>query len=208
MAEVTRMTQSGQDKGKVTLAEELFGVRPRQDLMHEAVRSALDNRRLGTHSTLTRSEVDYSGKKPWRQKGTGRARSGTKGSPVWRGGGIAFGPKPRSYTHHLPRKARRLAVTSALATQAAAGAVMVLDSLSLTEGRTKAMAGVLKALGLEARKTLFVLPVWDGMVARAAGNLPRVRVRSAREVNAIDILDCERVVIVEGALDALKERCS
>ena len=101
-----------------------------------------------------------------------------------------------------------MAVTSALATQAEAGAVLVLDSLAISDGKTKSMAGVMKAMGIADRKTLFVLPAWDEAVARASGNLPRVRVRTAREVNAIDILDCERVVIVEGALGALKERCS
>ena len=208
MAEAKLLAQSGEEKGRVALADELFSVRPRQDLMHEAVRSALDNRRLGTHSTLTRSEVDYSGKKPWKQKGTGRARSGTKGSPVWRGGGIAFGPHPRSYTHHMPRKARRLAVASALSTQAARDAIVLLESLSLPGARTREMAEVLKNLGLTGKKTLFVLPAWDESVMRASGNLGSVRVRSAREVNALDILDCERVVLVQGALDALKERCS
>jgi large subunit ribosomal protein L4 len=205
MAEATIFRQSGESAGQVPLKESVFGVTPHAGAMHEAVRLYLDNQRQGTASALTRAEVKASGRKPWRQKGTGRARAGMRSSPIWRAGGIIFGPKPRSYKRTLPRKLRRLAVRSALSARAAEGAVLVLESLDLPEVKTRRMAEVIAKLSLDKEKTLIVLPSYDEAIYRAAGNLPRVQVHVARELSTYHILNSTRVVVLKDALPILEE---
>lgn len=208
MAEATLFAKDGKQTGRVPLPEAVFGATPNVGLMHEAVRVYLDNQRHGTASTLTRSEVNASGRKPWRQKGTGRARAGQRNSPVWRGGGTIFGPLPRDYHREMPRKMRRLAVRSALSARAGEGAVLVLQALELPEARTRHVAALLKSMELQDQRTLLVLPSWQESVLRATRNMPRVTVRLARELTTYDVLHCDRLVVHRDALPALEEACS
>ena len=208
MAEATLWAQSGEQTGRVELPAALFGIKPHPGVVHEAVRAYHDSQRQGNASTLTRSEVNASGRKPWRQKGSGRARAGKRNSPIWRGGGIIFGPRPHGFAWQLPRRLRRLAICSALSARADEGVVLVLESLQLPEAKTRQMVQVLRNLGLEDRKTLLVLPALDEAVDRAARNQPRMRVRLARDLTAYDVLDCDRVVVLRAALALLEERAA
>jgi large subunit ribosomal protein L4 len=205
MAEVNLVAQSGEKSGTVELSDHVFGVRPHVGAMHQAVRVYLGNQRQGTASTKGRSEVNASGRKPWRQKGTGRARSGTRSSPIWRGGGVVFGPQPHFRHRELPRRLRRLAIRSALSARAGDGNVVVLDGLELPAVKTRQMVEVLRNLESADRKTLLVLPAYEEAIYRAAGNLPRVRVRVARELTTYDVLDSQRVVLLKEALPILEE---
>lgn len=208
MAEATVYAKDGKQAGRMALPDKVFAAAPNVGLMHEAVRVYLDNQRHGTASTLTRSEVQASGRKPWRQKGTGRARSGQRNSPVWRGGGTIFGPTPRDYHREMPKKMRRLAVRSALSARAGEGAVVVLQALDLPEPRTRHVAALLKSMELQDRRTLLVMPSWQEAVIRATRNMPHVTVRLARELTTYDVLHCDRLVLHQEALPALEEVCS
>lgn len=159
----------------------------RPHLLHEMVKSQLASRRAGTHSTKTRAFVSGGGKKPWKQKGTGRARAGSSRSPIWAGGAIVFGPQPRDYSYKLPKSARRAAVRSALAARHAEGKLVVVDAIKLEEAKTKRMIEALKGLGIEG-SALIVLGGADDAVARAARNLPHVKVIQAVGLNVYDVL--------------------
>jgi len=179
-----------------------LGRRPHRRLLREAVIMYEANQRAGTHCTKTRAEVDYTNKKPWAQKHTGRARAGTRRSPIWRGGGIIHGPRPRDYSYGMPRKALRAATRSALLGKLLDDEVKVLEGVSLEAPSTRKVAAALKPLGL-AGSTLFVTPEADGPFFRSARNLAGATVRRAAEVNAYDLLAHRNVVLVNGALEAL-----
>lgn len=198
-------TWSGEEHGRVSLAEEVFGVRPNGHAVYETVKAYLANQRQGTAKAKTRSEVRGGTKKPWRQKGTGRARAGTVTSPLWRHGGRIFGPRPRDYRMEIPKKIRRLALRSALSDRAHDGRILVLESLELREAKTKQMAAFLKANDLAGKSCLLVIDAFDERVIRAARNIPRLSVRVWDELNAHDIVRNEWVVITKSALEALQK---
>src|SRR5262245_7345679 len=172
----------------------------RTPLLHEAVRSHLASRRLGTASTKTRGFVSGGGKKPWRQKGTGRARAGSSRSPLWAGGAVVFGPQPRDYSYHLPRGARRAALRAALAARHAAGALMVVDGVSLPEPKTKRMVEALEALGLPPRGVLVVVATRDEGIERAARNIPHVKVLPVGRLNVYDVVGHPHLLMTRDAL--------
>jgi large subunit ribosomal protein L4 len=186
------------------LKEEIFKVKTRPHLLHQAVVMQLNNRRAGSASTKSKGLVRGGGKKPWRQKGTGRARSGSIRSPLWVGGGTIFGPQPRDYSYRLPRKARRGALLSALSLKNREGKIIVVDRLELEEAKTKLMA---KALAeLKVSSALIVIPQADEKIERSARNLPTVKVLRVDGLNVYDLLRYEHLILTEGALKLLEER--
>lgn len=193
---------NGQVVKTVDLDEKIFAIKPNVPVMHQALVRQLANARLGTADTKTRGEVSGGAAKPWRQKGTGRARQGSIRSPLWKGGGVVFGPHPRKYTQLMPKKARRLALRSALASKAADGLLVVLDELRLAAPKTKEMAAVLDSLPVET-SALIVLPERDEMVERAARNLPGVKVLPVNLLNVADLLGYKYLVMPESALPAI-----
>jgi large subunit ribosomal protein L4 len=199
MATVTVKDRSGADAGTVELDEAVFAVQPNVPVMHQVVTAQLAARRSGTQSTLTRAEVRGGGAKPWRQKGTGRARQGSTRAPHWAGGGIALGPKPRSYKQRTPKKMVRLALRSALSDRANEGRIAVVRSWDLDAPSTKAGKAVLDGLGV-AGKVLVVLGPDDGVVARSLRNLADVQVILAAELNAYDVLCSDWVVFSQATL--------
>lgn len=186
------------------LPESIFGVPIRPHLLHQTVIMQLNNRRSGTASTKTRGLVRGSGRKPWRQKGTGRARVGSIRSPLWTGGGTTFGPQPRDYSYRLPKKARREALLSALSLRRKDEKIIVIDKLELAETKTKLMLEVLKNLGVES--ALIVIHKSDEKVERSARNLGTVKVLRAEGLNVYDILRYEHLVLTEQALGVIEER--
>jgi len=198
---VTRRSIDGTDLGEVDLDPEMFGIEPNQAVLHQVVTAQLAAARSGTQSTKTRSEVRGGGIKPFRQKGTGRARAGSSRSPVWVGGGVALGPKPRSYAQKTPKKMKALALRSALSDRAALGNVALVDQWSFEAPSTKAAVASLKALGLEGR-ILVVLSEDDFVADRSFGNLPEVQTLLVNELNAYDILVNDWVVFTDETLPA------
>jgi large subunit ribosomal protein L4 len=196
---VTRRSIDGADLGEVDLDPETFGIEPNQAVLHQVVTAQLAAARSGTQSTKTRSEVRGGGVKPFRQKGTGRARAGSSRSPVWIGGGVALGPKPRSYAQKTPKKMKALALRSALSDRAALGNVALIDQWSFEAPSTKAAVAALKALELEGR-ILVVLGEDDFVADRSFGNLPHVQVLLSGELNAYDILVNDWVVFTDETL--------
>ncbi len=196
---------SGEVTGSVDLPEAVFGIEPNHDVLWDSVRVYLANQRRGSASTLTRAEVNKSTAKPWRQKGSGRARAGTASSPIWVGGGIIFGPKPKCYDMSLPKKKKRLAVKSALSSKARDNELKVVDGFALPEPKTKRVVEILQNLDSWPRKCLLVTPVYDELLWRAARNLPGVGVRTVRGLTPYEILDCEVLILDRAAVDVLGE---
>lgn len=204
MAQVQVYNQEGRKTSKLELADSVFGIEPNADAMHLAVVSYLANQRQGTQSTLTRSEVSGGGAKPWRQKGTGRARQGSTRSPQWTHGGIVFAPKPRDYSFSVNKKVKRLAMKSALSSKVAADELIVVDKIACDDYKTKTMVEMLKAIGSE-KKTLIVLPEVDSKVIKSANNIPGVKTCQYNEINVYDILNADKLVIAEGAIAKIEE---
>jgi large subunit ribosomal protein L4 len=190
--------------GSVDLNDELFGGRIKTDLIHESVVRANAAERRGTHATKTRAMVSGSGKKPWRQKGTGRARVGEIRNPLWRKGGTVFGPQPRSYAYQLPRKVEKGALRAALAQKLQDGQVVVVDALSLGEIKTKAAAEMLKRLGIDG-KALLVDVKPEDKLALSVRNIEGVRLLPSNRVSARDVMDTRRVVLTRAAVEKLQE---
>jgi len=190
---------AGKAKGDVELDDAVFGIEPNGAVLHQVVTAQLAARRAGSASTKTRAEVRGGGAKPWRQKGTGRARHGSIRAPQWRGGGVAHGPKPRSYRQRTPKKMVRLALRSALSDRAADGKVLVVDDWGFDAPRTKDAVSALEALKVEGR-ALVVVPDLDDAAARSFRNLPDVHVLTARELNAYDVLCSDWVVFTKDTL--------
>ena len=193
------LSPAGQKAGSVELDEAVFGLEPNVSVMAQVVTAQLAARRSGTQSTKTRSETRGGGAKPWAQKGTGRARAGSSRSPIWRGGGVALGPKPRSYVQKTPKKMVRLALRSALSDRAADGKVLVVDAWNWDAPSTKSAKAALAALNVTGR-TLVVLGRDDAVAARSFRNLPEVHVISTGELNAYDVLVNDYVVFTEATL--------
>ncbi|MGE5819691.1 MAG: 50S ribosomal protein L4 [Deltaproteobacteria bacterium] len=186
------------------LKEEIFGVKSRPHLLHQAVVMQLANRRAGTAATKSKGFVSGGGKKPWRQKGTGRARAGSIRSPIWVGGGTVFGPQPRDYSYRLPRKARREALLSALSLKNRDGKILVLDKLELEEAKTRLMVKALAELRVES--ALIVIAQADDKIERAARNLPKIKVIRVAGLNVYDLVRYDHLIFTEGALKLLEKR--
>ena len=204
MPTVSVYSMSGRKTGSMELSEAVFGIEPNQTVMHSAVINYLANQRQGTQSTKTRTEVSGGGKKPWRQKGTGHARQGSTRAPQWTHGGIALGPKPRSYRFALPKKVRRLAFKSAMTSKLNAGEIIVVDEIKLAEAKTKLMAKVLGNFDLKGT-TLLVIPGRDETILRAAGNIEKLETSYVNTLNVYDILKAGKIILTQDALKGVEE---
>lgn len=204
MLNVNVYDMNGKDMGKLELNENIFGVEINMSLLHEAVKNYLANQRQGTQSTLTRTEVRGGGRKPWRQKGTGRARQGSIRAPQWTHGGVALGPKPRSYRYSMNKKAKRLALKSAFSSKVLDGNMIVLDSLVLNEIKTKNMVNVLKALNI-TEKALLVLPGPDVTVVKSAKNIENLKTLYVNTLNVYDIIKYDKFIITREAVQKIEE---
>jgi large subunit ribosomal protein L4 len=198
------VNQQNEKVGSIDLRDEVFGGRVKTDLIHESVVRANAAERRGTHATKTRAMVSGSGKKPWRQKGTGRARVGEIRNPLWRHGGTTFGPQPRSYEYQLPKKVEKGALRAALAQRLRDGAVVVVDALSVSEIKTKAAVTLLKQLGVEG-KALLVDVKPEDRLALSVRNIEGVRLLASNRISARDVMDTRRVVLTQAALEKLQE---
>lgn len=194
----------GTQVGEITLNDSIFGAQVNRTLLHEAVVMQLASRRLGTVSVKNRTAVRGGGRKPWRQKGTGRARHGSRTSPIWRGGGVIFGPMPRSYSYKLPKTARRQAMKSALSAKVQAGELIVLDNLNVAEPKTKLMAGILQNLKVN-KKALIVTAINENNVALSSRNLPGVLSLAAVGLNVYDILNYDHLILTKDAVAVVEE---
>lgn len=203
MATIEVKDTSGKKVGTADVADAVFAIEPNTFAMHQVVRSQLAARRQGTHSTKGRSEVRGGGAKPWRQKGTGRARQGSIRSPQWKGGGVVFGPTPRSYGFRVPNKVVKLAMRSALSAKLVDEELFVIDGFGLTEASTKQAAGILKSLGIEGRCTVVVADD-DVSAILSLRNLPKVRVITAPEANTYDLVDNVSLLFTKPALEWLE----
>ena len=204
MPNVAVVDMAGKQVGTIDLAESVFGIEPNAAVMHHMVVNYLANQRQGTQSALTRAEVSGGGRKPWRQKGTGRARQGSTRAPQWTHGGIVFAPKPRSYRFTVNKKVRRLAMKSAFSSKAAANEIIVIDAIKADAYKTKVIAEMLKAIGAE-KKALLVLPEVDAKVIKSASNIKGVKTAQVNTLNVYDILNADKLVIVKDAVSKIEE---
>jgi large subunit ribosomal protein L4 len=205
MPELEIKDKSNKAVGKIALSDEVFGVAAKNGVVHNAVVNFLANQRQGTHASKTKGLVSGGGRKPWKQKHTGRARSGSSRSPLWRGGGIVFGPQPRDYSYSLPRKARRIALKAALSGKLADAEMTVIDSFAIDKPKTKTMTAILKGLELEGKSILIVVPEYDGAVFLSSRNIPNVTVRRVSDLNSYDVASHSRVLMTRGAAEMLSE---
>ena len=204
MANIKVVNMSGAEVGSIELNDGIFGIEPNEAVLHAAVRAYLLNQRQGTQSTLTRTEVSGGGRKPWKQKGTGRARQGSTRSPQWTHGGIALGPKPRSYRVDLNKAVKRTALFSALSSKVAGNEMVVIDNITATEYKTKAMVEMLSAVGA-AKKALIVLPEVNEFVIKSCANIEGVKTTQWNTINVYDILNCDTIVVAEKAVAKIEE---
>ncbi len=204
MPKIDVLNMAGAKVSELELCESIFAIEPNTSAMHIAVVNYLANQRQGTQSTLTRSEVSGGGKKPWRQKGTGRARQGSTRAPQWYHGGIAHGPKPRSYRFEINKKVKRLALKSALSSKVAAGEMIVLENLALEAIKTKAVVEVLTAVKAP-KKLRIVLPEKNDVIYRSARNIEGVNVTFVNTLNVYDILNCDSIVVLKDAVAKIEE---
>ena len=205
MPTTTLYSRTGEEIGQVELSDELFAAPINAAVLHQVVTAQLAGRHLGTHSTKKRGEVAGGGKKPYRQKGTGRARQGSTRSPQFRGGGVVFGPHPRSYAQRLPRQMKRLALVGALTAKLDDDAIRVVDGFGLEEPKTRDLIGVIDALGRSDGRVLIVAPGTDETLILSARNLPRVEVIRADSLNVVALLDADTVLIEQPALSKMEE---
>jgi large subunit ribosomal protein L4 len=204
MSQVSVLNMSGVEVGKTELSDAIFGIEPNEAVMHTMVVNYLANQRQGTQSTLTRTEVRGGGKKPWRQKGTGHARQGSIRAPQWTHGGVALGPKPRTYRFTVNKKVKRLAMKSALSTKLLNENLIVLDAIQLQEFKTKTIVEMLKSLNVEG-KALIVMPEVDAKVVKSANNIPGVKTTLVNTLNVYDILNYDKFIVVKDAVTKIEE---
>ena len=204
MPELKVVNMAGESVGTINLSDSIFAADVNGAVLHMAVKSYLGNQRQGTQSTLTRTEVSGGGKKPWRQKGTGRARQGSTRAPQWTHGGVALGPKPRLYKTKLNKKVRKVAMTSAFSAKVAGGEMIVVDNITTAEYKTKTMVKMLAALGA-AKKVLVVLPEKDEKVQGSFANIPGVKVSLYNTLNVYDILNCDSFIVAKAAVEKIEE---
>ncbi|WP_374719331.1 50S ribosomal protein L4 [Parageobacillus toebii] len=204
MPKVALYNQSGETIGEIELNDSVFGIEPNKHVLFEAVVMQRASLRQGTHKTKNRAEVSGGGRKPWRQKGTGRARQGSIRAPQWRGGGTVFGPVPRSYSYKLPKKVRRLAIKSALSSKVLENNIVVLDNLTLEAPKTKEMVKILNNLSVD-RKALIVTDDVNENITLSARNIPGVTVVTANGINVLDVLNHDKLVITKAAVEKVEE---
>lgn len=204
MPTVALLNQSGSQVGDMELSDAVFGIEPNEHVLHQAVVMQQASLRQGTHKVKNRSEVRGGGRKPWRQKGTGRARHGSIRSPQWVGGGVAFGPTPRDYSYKLPKKVRRLALKSALSSKVKEDALVVVDEIQLDAPKTKAMVSILSNLSVDS-SVLIVTADYDEKVELSARNIPGVQVITANHVNVLDVLKHDKLVLTKSAAEKVEE---
>ena len=204
MPNMNVVNMAGKKVGEIALSDKVFGAKVNEAVLHTAVRAYLMNQRQGTQSTLTRSEVSGGGRKPWKQKGTGHARQGSTRSPQWTHGGIALGPKPRSYRIELSKGIKRAALFSALSSKVAGGEMIVVDNITATEYKTKNMVNMLAALGA-AKKALVVLPEVNEFVIKSCANIEGVKTTQWNTINVYDILNCDTLVVAKDAVAKIEE---
>ncbi|MGI6096610.1 MAG: 50S ribosomal protein L4 [Dethiobacteria bacterium] len=204
MPNVAVYNMQGEQVGEMSLSERVFAAEIKEGAMKSVVQMQLANKRLGTASTKTRGEVRGGGRKPWRQKGTGRARHGSIRSPIWVGGGTVFGPRPRSYRYTVPKKVRRAAIRSALSAKVARDLLLVLDKIELEEPKTKVVANFLQSLNLN-KKVLFVTERANEVFYKSARNIPGVRTLVAPQLNVLDILNHDYIVLTRAAVSKVEE---
>lgn len=204
MPTVAVLDMAGKEIEKIDLSESVFGIEPNVSVMHDVVKNYLANQRHGTQSALTRAEVSGGGRKPWRQKGTGHARQGSIRAPQWVHGGIALGPKPRSYRYTINKKVKRLAMKSALSSKLADNSVVVVDSIELEAIKTKSVVNMLSALGASG-KALIVMPSVDEKVIKSSRNIPGVKTTIVGSLNVYDILNSDKLIVCKGAVEKIEE---
>lgn len=204
MPKVALYDITGSQVGDIELSDDIFGVEVNTHVMYEAVKNYLANQRQGTQSAKLRGEVRGGGRKPWRQKGTGRARQGSIRAPQWKGGGVVFAPKPRDYSYAIPKKVKRLALKSALTSKVQDQEMIVVDRIVLEQPKTKEMVKVLTNLKA-SKKTLIVLPERDEAVLRAAANIEGVKTAYVNTINVYDILNCDSFIITKDAVNKVEE---
>lgn len=195
---------AGEKIGEIELSEAIFGIEPNKNVLHDCVKNHLANCRQGTQSALTKGEVSYTTRKPWRQKGTGRARAGYAGSPVWYHGGVAFAPKPRDYSYTLNKKVKRLALKSALSAKVASGDLIVVDEIKMDEVKTKTFKTFLTAVGAE-KKAMVVTPEVNQNVILSSRNIPGCNTTFANLINVYDIVNCNKLVVDKAAVAKIEE---
>ena len=198
------VNMAGQEVGEIALSEKVFGREVNEAVLHTAVRAFLLNQRQGTQSTLTRTEVSGGGKKPWKQKGTGHARQGSTRAPQWTHGGVALGPKPRSYRVELNKQTKRAAMFSALSSKVSANEMIVIDAITATEYKTKDMVKMLAAVGA-AKKALVVLPEVNEFVIKSCANIEGVKTTQWNTINVYDILNCDTLIVAKDAVAKIEE---
>ncbi len=204
MPKAVMYNMAGEQVGEYELSEAIFGIEPNEAVLHAAVKNYLANQRQGTQSALTKGEVSYSTRKPWRQKGTGRARAGYTGSPVWTHGGVAFAPKPRDYSYTLNKKVKRLALKSALSSKAQSGEIAVVDGLKMEQAKTKTFKTFLDKIGATG-KTLVITAEVDELVIKSARNIPGVFTTIASILNPYMVLNNTKLVVDKAALEKIEE---
>ena len=204
MSTIKVVSMTGAEVGSVELNDAIFGIEPNMSVVHEVVKNHLANCRQGTQSALTRAEVSGGGRKPWKQKGTGRARQGSTRAPQWTHGGIALGPKPRDYGFDVNKKVRRLAMKSALSSKVAADEMIVVDDFSMDAIKTKEMANILSAVKA-GKKTLIVLPEKNDVLYKSARNIEGTNVSLVNTLNVYDILNCNTIVVLKDAVAKIEE---
>ena len=204
MPTIKVVDMSGKEVSTLTLSDKVFGAEVNGAVLHTAVKAYLANQRQGTQSTLTRTEVSGGGRKPWKQKGTGRARQGSTRSPQWTHGGVALGPKPRSYRITITKKTRRTALFSALSSKVADGKMIVVNNIATDAFKTKTMVGMLNAIGAD-KKALVVLPEVDAKVVKSCDNIEGVNTTVYNSINVFDILNCDTLVVAEAAVKKIEE---
>ncbi len=204
MPKATVYNMAGEKVGEIELSESIFGIEPNESVLHDSIKNHLANCRQGTQSALTKGEVDVTNKKPWRQKGTGRARAGHAGSPVWRHGGVAFAPKPRDYSYTLNKKVKRLALKSALSSKAAEGEIIVIDGLEVSEIKTKTFKSFLDKIEVTG-KALVITKEVNQPVIKSARNIPGIVTTIATVLSPYDILNAGKLVVDKAALEKIEE---
>ena len=204
MPNIAVFDMAGKEVGAVELSDSIFGIEPNVSVMHDVVVNHLANKRQGTQSALTRSEVSGGGRKPWRQKGTGHARQGSTRSPQWTHGGIVFAPKPRSYRYVLNKKVRRLAMQSAFSSKFMDNNIVVIDSMPMEEYKTKSVVNMLNAVGANG-KSLIVLPEIEDRIIKSARNIPGVKTSQVCGLNVYDILNAKKLIILKDSISKIEE---
>lgn len=204
MPKVTVFNQEGKENGEITLNDTIFGIEPNDNVLYDAIIMQQASQRQGTHSVKNRSDVRGGGRKPWRQKWTGRARHGSNTSPIWRGGGVVFGPTPRSYSYKLPKKVRRLAILSALSQKVIDSELSVIDKLEFDKPKTKDFRALLDQLEVD-RKALIVLEKDNEFAALSARNIPGVKVVAPDNVSVLDVVGHDDLILTQAALEQVEE---